>query len=144
MRFENKERVVAWLYPELIDRMEMLMQSHDMRNHTEFIEQAVDFYIGYLCTKNSTDFLSKVLMGAIESTMRETGNKQASNMFRLAVEVSMLMNLIAYELDMSDEDIKKLRGKCVRDVKQNRGRISFEDAVHYQNGIDFEDEKCQE
>jgi len=39
----NKKRVVAWLYPDMIANMENLMNANNMRNHTEFIEQAVDF-----------------------------------------------------------------------------------------------------
>ena len=31
---ENKERVTAWLYPEMIDNMNGLMSANGMKNYT--------------------------------------------------------------------------------------------------------------
>ena len=50
---ELKQRVVAWLYPDMIQNMEAMIQAKNMKNHTEFISQAVDFYIGYLAVKTA-------------------------------------------------------------------------------------------
>ncbi|WP_283610587.1 MULTISPECIES: hypothetical protein [Oscillospiraceae] len=132
---ENKERVVAWLYPEMIENMNNLMDNHDMKNHTEFIEKAVDFYIGYLGSQNATTYLSKILLEAIAGTLKENENRQSANLFRLSVEMSMMMNILAAGLEISDEDMRKLRGRCVQEVKRNKGRINMEDAVKYQQGL---------
>ena len=53
---ELKQRVVAWLYPEMIQNMEVMIQAKNLKNHSEFISLAVDFYIGYLSCQNSTSF----------------------------------------------------------------------------------------
>ncbi|WP_313527764.1 hypothetical protein [Anaerotignum sp.] len=132
---ENKERVVAWLYPEMIENMNNLMENHGMKNHTEFIEKAVDFYIGYLGSQNATTYLSKILLEAIAGTLKENENRQSANLFRLSVEMSMMMNILAAGLEISDEDMQKLRGRCVQEVKRNKGRINMEDAVKYQQGL---------
>lgn len=126
---ENKQRVVAWLYPEMIERMNKLMDNHNMKNHTEFVEKAVDFYIGYLSSQNATTYLSKILLEAIAGTLKETENRQSANLFRLSVEMSMMMNILAAGLEISDEDLYQLRGRCVQQVKRNKGRINMEDAV---------------
>lgn len=132
---ENKERVVAWLYPEMIENMNNLMENHGMKNHTEFVEKAVDFYIGYLGSQNATTYLSKILLEAIAGTLKENENRQSANLFRLSVEMSMMMNILAAGLEISDEDMRKLRGRCVQEVKRNKGRINMEDAVKYQQGL---------
>lgn len=132
---ENKERVVAWLYPEMIENMNNLMDNHGMKNHTEFVEKAVDFYIGYLSSQSSTTYLSKILLESISGTLKETENRQSANLFRLSVEMSMMMNILAAGLEISDEDLQKLRGRCVQEVKRNKGRINMEDAVKYQQGV---------
>lgn len=46
----------------------------------------------------------------------------------------MMMNILAAGMELTDEDLRELRGRCVREVKETRGRISFEDAVDYQKG----------
>jgi hypothetical protein len=72
---ELKKRVVAWLHPEMIANMEALMQSNNMKNHTEFVTQAVDFYIGFLNSQSSTNYLSKNLLNAIKGTLQVSENR---------------------------------------------------------------------
>lgn len=133
-----KQRVTAWLYPEMIANMETHIEANDMKNHTEFITKAVDFYIGYLGTKEGTAFLSQTLLGAIQGTMQKTENRVANNLFRLSVEISMMMHLLAATLDITDEELHRLRGRCVAEVKRTRGKICLDDAVDFQNSPDEE------
>ena len=133
---ELKERVVAWLYPDMIAKMNNLMEGNNMKNHTEFVKQAVDFYIGFLNAQDSTIYLSKIILGVIQGALRETENRQANNLFRLSVEMSMMMNILAAGLEISDEDLRKLRGRCVNEVKKTKGKISMEEAVKFQQGTE--------
>ena len=133
---ENKLRVNAWLTPNMKAKMESLMSYYKMKNHTEFMELAVDFYIGYLDTKDASTFLSKTLLGAIDGTIKQTENRHSNNIFRLAVEMSMMMNLLAYGLNVDDSKLEALRGRCVKEVKNANGRIAMEDAVAFQKGDD--------
>ena len=134
---ELKQRVVAWLYPDMIQNMEAMMQAKDMRNHTEFISQAADFYIGYLSCQNSTAFLSQNLLGAIQGTLQNTENRVANNLFRLSVEISMMMHLLATTLEVTDDELRDLRGRCVAEVKKTRGKIKLDDAVQFQQGAEL-------
>ena len=139
-KFENKERVNAWLPPSMIKNIELLCEPNNIKNKSEFIYKAVDFYIGYLASQNSTTYLSKILLDAIDGTLKMTENRQSANLFRLSVEMSMMMNILAAGLEISDEDLRKLRGRCVLEVKRNRGKINMEDAVRYQMGLDLEED----
>jgi metal-responsive CopG/Arc/MetJ family transcriptional regulator len=134
---ELKQRVVAWLYPDMIKTMEAMMQEKDMKNHTEFVSQAVDFYIGYLSSQNSTAFLSQNLLGAIQGTLQNTENRVANNLFRLSVEISMMMHLLATTLEVTDDELRDLRGRCVAEVKKTRGKIKLDDAVQFQQGAEL-------
>ena len=133
---EKKARVNAWLQPQMIAKMESLISLHSMKNHTEFIEMAVDFFIGYLSTQDATTFLSKALVGAIDGTIKQTENRHSNNIFRLSVEMSMLMNLMAAGMEIEDEQVKKLRNRCIREIKKTNGKIALEDAIEYQRGDD--------
>ena len=68
--------------------------------------------------------------------MQDSENRTARLLFKLAVEVSIMMNVLASELDISESDIEKLRNRCVREVKKTNGSISFQEAVRYQKGVD--------
>ncbi len=131
---KNKKRTAVWMYPKTFEKMDILLKEDNCNNRSEFIEKALAFYMGYLVSNQTADYLSKILLGAIQGTLRETENRQSANLFRLSVEMSMMMNILAAGLEISDEDLRKLRGRCVTEVKRNKGRINMEDAVKYQMG----------
>ncbi|WP_312699271.1 hypothetical protein [Sedimentibacter sp.] len=134
-----KQRINAWLNPNMIASMDALIAENDMKNHSEFISKAVDFYIGYLGTKNGTAFLSQTLLGSIQGTLQKTENRVANNLFRLSVEISMMMHLLATTLDVTDDELLRLRGRCVAEVKRTRGKIRMDDAVDFQSNKDDEE-----
>lgn len=52
----------------------------------------------------------------------------ARAMYRLAVEISKLFHVIAYSHGVNEEELKKLRVKCMDEVKRINGAVRFEDA----------------
>ena len=52
----------------------------------------------------------------------------------LAVDLDMMMNVLAAGMEIPDEQLKALRGRCIQDVKKTSGSISLDDAVRYQRG----------
>ena len=131
-----KERTAVWLYPETIKSMDNLLEKDNCKSRSEFIDNALSFYIGYLVTESNAEYMSKTLISAMRGILKETENKNASNLFRLSVEMSMMMNLIAAGIEIDGEDLENLRVRCVQQVKKTKGKISVEDAVKFQNGID--------
>jgi len=131
-----KNRTAVWLYPKTIARMDSMLEADNAKSRSEFIEKALQFYMGYLTSENSTEYFSKVLVSAMQGLLRETENRNSGNLFRLSVEMSMMMNILAAGLEISDEDLRKLRGRCVNEVKKTRGKISMDDAVKFQQGIE--------
>lgn len=57
---------------------------------------------------------------------------------RLCLEYSyfdMMMHIIAHDTDINLETLKKLRDKCVQDVMQTHGQISFKDILKFQKRL---------
>ena len=50
-----------------------------------------------------------------------------------AVELAVLMNVIAASNGFSGEDVRKLRESCEEQVKRINGTIRLDDAVRWQN-----------
>ncbi len=132
MKNDNKERVVAWLPPDMIATMDIIEKQNHMKNHTEFVQKAVDFYIGHLTSQGGRNYLSENILSAIQGAIQATENRTSANIFRLSVETSMMMHLLATAVEVSEEELYKLRGQCVKEVKQTRGKIKFDDAIDFQ------------
>ena len=104
------------------------------QNQSEFIEKAIHFYAGYVASKSGTEFLAPVLVSALQGTVENAENHIARLLFKLAVELDMMMNVLASELDVTPEALEHLRGRCIQEVKKTGGSVMFKDAVRYQRG----------
>lgn len=130
-----KKRTAVWLYPETIDKMDNLLERDNCKSRSEFIDKALNFYMGYLVSEDTTGYLSKILISAMQGTLKETENRNSSNLFRLSVEMSMMMNILAAGLEINEEELHSLRGRCIQQVKKTRGKVSMEEAIKFQQGI---------
>ena len=132
---EVKRRFQSWLRPSTIKLMDRLYEDDNCRSRSEFIEKAVRFYAGYLSTQNAREYLPNVVISTLKSIVAESDNRQNRMLFKLAVEVDILMHVLASGMEIDPATLDKLRGRCVQEVKSTNGGISFKGAVNYQNGL---------
>jgi len=130
---EVKERIPVWLYPSTLTAIDRSLGLGNCKSRSEFIEQAVLFYIGYLSSNDACDYLPPALVSAIKGTIQATENRLARLLFKQAVELDMMMNILAAAMEVSESDLKQLRERCVQEVRQTGGNITLLDAVRYQN-----------
>ena len=114
-----------------MERLDGWLSKDNCKSRSEFIEKALSFYMGYLGTEDISSYLSKALLASIQGTLQKTENRVANNLFRLSVEISMM--------DITDEELHRLRGRCVTEVKRTRGKIRLDDAVDFQSSPEAEE-----
>ena len=66
--------------------------------------------------------------------MDSSDTRQNRMMFKLAVEIAIVQNLIAATQDIDPVSLERLRGECFKEVKRLNGGFSFEDALAWQKG----------
>ena len=54
--------------------------------------------------------------------------------FKLAVELAAMMNVVAANNNIDPVPLERLREECVKEVKRLNGAFSFDDAVSWQKG----------
>ena len=135
---EKKEKQAVWLYPKTKELMVDHLKAANARSQSEFIEDAIKFYSGYLdCTSsNMTDYLGHVLTSIIDGIVKGSEYRINRGLFKLAVESAMQSHIIAAVNDVDDETIDDLRGMCVDEVAHINGVINFERAYDYQKRDD--------
>lgn len=126
---ETKQRVPVWLEPKVIEKLNSLIPLQNVANISQLIAKAVDFYLGYIGTNDATEFLSQSLVGVVDSSIRQTEGRNATNLFRLAVEMNIIMRILAEGMDIPNEVIESLRGKAIKQVKKSNGKVKFEDTL---------------
>lgn len=133
---ENKKNYALWLYPETVRRMDNSMELANCKSRSEFVEKALHFYMGYITSDDVTMYLSKALLTAISGMLDADSDRTKSLLFKLCVEINMMMHVIAAHFKDSVDDLRALRGYAVNEVKRTYGRISFDSAVKIQNSPD--------
>lgn len=133
-RKEIKRRFQFWVKPSTLELVGRYMEEDNCSSQSEFIEKAVLFYTGYLSTKENKTYLPNIVTSTLKGIVAESDNKQSRLLFKLAVEMAMMMNLLAASQEVDKVSLERLRGECVREVKRLNGSFSFEDALDWQKG----------
>ena len=133
---ETKKRIPVWLYPSTLGVIDKMVEQDNCKSRSDYLETAAQFYAGYLSGQEATAYLPPALVAAMRGTVQDSENRIARLLFKLTVEISMMMNVLAAGMEISEEDLDKLRARCIREVKQTNGSISLKDAVKYQKGLE--------
>ncbi len=121
------------MYPKIIQLCDDNIKKANVKSRNDFIEESVKFYVGYLNTSNNTSFLNTVLESTIKSSIQVTEDRLAKLLFKLSVEMSMMMNIIGAQFEIDDITLDKLRGKCIADIKSSIGTLNLKEIIRYQS-----------
>jgi metal-responsive CopG/Arc/MetJ family transcriptional regulator len=131
--FEDKRKFALWLHPETLEQVDASYKKDDCRSKSEFIEKAVRFYLSYLVAEDDSSLLPNAFLSSMKSIVSESDNRISRLLFKLAVEMAVMSNILATMDDVDDVTLSRLRGECVKAVKQINGAFTMEDAVKWQS-----------
>ena len=134
MQMKEKIRFQMRISPETDQRVKAAIPLSNCRSQNEFVEQALNHYCACLQAQDSSSILAPALVNAVRAAVQNSENHISRLLFKLAVEVDILMHVMASAVEIDPVVLDQLRGVCVREVKKSSGAISLEKAVRYQNG----------
>ena len=134
MAEKNKKKFPLWIYPETRQLVMDWYKKDNCQSQSEFIEKAIRFYCGYISAEEGVRFLPAAITSALTGMVDSLENRMARLLFKLAVEMAMMMNILAANAEVDETLLRKLRGKCIDDVKKSIGAVTFENVVRFQKG----------
>ncbi len=132
---EVKIRIPVWLYPSTLKVMDRVAKTAGCKSRSKYPEKAALFYASYVSGQDAAHLLP-VLVSALRGTVQDTENRICRLLFKQSVEMDMMMNVLAAGMEIPDEQLRALRGRCVQNVKKTNGSVTLDDVVRYQNGVD--------
>ena len=126
---EEKVKFLMRIDPDTDRKIKAAMPSSNCRSQNEFVEKALRFYCDYLAAEDVADFLPPIFVHALQGTLQCSEDRIARLLFKLTVEMSMMMNVLAIGLEIDANQMDRLRGQCVQAVKKSNGSISFKGTV---------------
>ena len=128
----EKIRKAFYIEEELLGQVDALLPQADVRSRNEFVNRALRFYIGYLTSEKIENYMLTTISSVMHATVKDSENRMARAMYKLAVETSKLSHVIAYSHGVDEQALRKLQAKCAEEVKRINGAVKFEDAYQYQ------------
>ena len=131
---DEKIKFLMRIDPDTDRKIKSAMPLANCRSQNEFVEKALRFYCDYISSQDAFAVLPPMLVSALRTTVQSTEDHICRLLFKLAVEVDMMMNVLAAGMEIPEEQMEALRPQCVRNVKKTHGMISLEDAAANQSG----------
>ena len=128
----NKIKFPLWVTPKTMETVKEMYKDDDCRSQSEFIEKAIQAYVGYLRADNSPGMLPNYMVSTMKAIVDSGNTRMCRMLFKLAVEMAIMMNVLAAFCDVAEESLSTLRQSCIEEVKRINGTLGFEDAYHWQ------------
>lgn len=72
-----KKHISLWIDEDILKKSDANIKIAKLKNRSEFIEAAIDFYNGYLHNQVNESFIGKTLMNTFQSTMNSFEKRMA-------------------------------------------------------------------
>lgn len=131
---ENREKITFWVSKEQKDKLMQYIKLSSDNGITSFMISAIEFYGGFCLSSQKSGYLPLALSSAMQGTVKLSEDRISKLLFKNTVELSMLMNIISATTDVDEDTLKKLRLKCINEVKATNGKVTFEEINKYQKG----------
>ena len=120
----EKVKFAMRIRPETQELVRQWYRQDNCRSQNEFIEKAVHFYAEHLAA----------LVDALSAAVQCSENRIARLLFKLTVEISMMMHVLAAGLEIDTSQLDDLRWRCVQEVKKTNGSVTFKDTLTKNQG----------
>ena len=122
---ENKKKWAYWMTPSMVDEIQKMVDEDYAKSKSDFVCDAVDFYLNYLKTQESLDFISPLLATAVRNELSGFEKNVCEMLFKVAVENAKQSYLLASINEFTDENYEKIQKICCEEVAFTNGVVTF-------------------
>ena len=140
---ETKSRLTFRPSDETRQRIEQWYKADNCNSLNDFIEKAVNNYIDRLEINDDNCLLPTAISSAINGRLGLLEKNLSSLSFNHAVELDMIVSIVAEAFNFSREDMKQLRAQSVKNVKNTNGRISLEKRTEQRDEYEMDEDEWQ-
>ena len=130
---DKKYTLTVRMDDKIREKIEEKMDDAHVRSLNAFVLKAIDFYLGYLRQGKNLNYISPILASSIKSEMKNSEQNMSEMIFKMAVQISMLTQIVADEKEFYPEYLDELHKWCAEKVASTNGIISLEDMKQREN-----------
>ena len=129
MDSENKQRVSLYLDKDLVEKADKIIKENGFKSRNEFYSSAIENFIAVEIMHGSDNVIVEKLSTAINKLSKENSKAISQGLFRFAVQLEMVMRIIAELSDTTDEEVEYMRLEAIKNVGRLKGRVHLEEII---------------
>ncbi len=129
MNSDNKQRISLYLDKDLVKNTDKIIKEYGFKSRNEFYSCAVENFIANELLKKNKSVISDKLAKAIAECSEDNAKAISKGLFRYAVQLEMVMRMIAEQFDYRKNEIEDMRKEAINNVRRTRGKINLEDII---------------
>ena len=130
---EEKYTLTIRMDDEIKQEIQERMDDAHVRSRNAFVLKAIEFYLGYLRQGKNLNYISPILASSIKSEIKNTEHNLSEMVYKMAVQLSMLTQIVADEKEFYPEYLDELQKWCAERVASTNGIISLKDMQQREN-----------
>lgn len=130
MDSENRQRISLYLDRDIVKKADKMMKEYGFKSRNEFYTEAVESFIADDLLQENESALSDKLARAIAELSEDNAKAISKGLFRYAVQLEMVMRMIATLSDISDEEVENMRHEAINNVRRTRGKVNLKDIIN--------------
>lgn len=134
-----KKKVGLYLSEATYQEVKETYKKDHCSSLTEFMEKAVEFYLGYVKSEHMVNYLAPTIMSSVNAASDANATRISRMLFKLAVESAVMNNLIAATVQFDPEQYNTLRRESERMVRKTNGDFGMTDALKWQQKMDVDE-----
>ncbi len=130
---DKKYTLTVRMDDKIREEIEEKMDDAHVRSLNAFVLKAIDFYLGYLRQGKNLNYISPILASSIKSGMKNSEQNMSEMIFKMAVQITMLTQVVADDHEFRPEYLDELYRWSAEKVASTNGIISLEDMQQREN-----------
>ena len=126
---EEKYTLTIRMDDEIKQEIQKRMDDAHVRSLNAFVLKAIEFYLGYLRQGKNLNYISPILASSIKGEMKNIEHNLSEIIFKMAVQLSMLTQIVTDEKEFYPEYLDELQKWCAEKVASTNGIITLEDTL---------------
>ena len=102
MEHNDKIKKAFWITEDMDREIDAHLKQDNCSSRSEFVMNALKFYIGYMNSKNASAFLPEVLSATLTGTLDGFAGRISSLLFKQGVDINLMAQIIAYDTDIDE------------------------------------------
>lgn len=129
MDSENKQRISLYIDKDLVKKSDQIIKEYGFKSRNEFYSCAIENFIANELLKENDSVISDKLSKAIAKYSDDNAKAISKGLFRYAVQLEMVMRMIAEQFDYRKDEIEDMRREAINNVRRTRGKVNLIDII---------------